>query len=408
MLLAVMALGLAGCRNVNEDIFVNQTSTRGDIISYELMGTWDSTAIVNLINQVDPFLTIFFAKTYDVQGYKVTYKTPSFDGTPSFATGAVMLPISRDGSPANATVISLCHGTHIRKRGVPSDFGNGAFESIGVLLAGDGYAMALPDYLGLGDSPNFHPYVHSATEASATVDLMRATRNLAEIIGVDVSQKVGITGYSQGGHAALAAHKEIEVNLGNEFDLIGSAPMAGPYDVSGVQEQYMLSFDPYPTPGYLPFTLFSYDMVYDVLPNDVATAVLLPPYDSIAPYILAQETSMGDINNMCNEVPRLMIRPEYMDEYLNDPDHPLKIALRDNNLYDGWVPQKPVALFHCKGDDQVAYENALVAYDAFTSAGAPYVELRTVDNDNDPLNHNDCAPGALLAGKLYLDSLNNL
>lgn len=397
-----------GCRQVNEDLIVNQVSTRGDLISYELIQSWDSTQLVALINSVDPFLQIFFRKEFDIDGYKVTYSTASFDGTPTIATGAVMIPVPRHNEEHSATTIGYSHGTTLHKDGVPSRFSGGGEETIGVLLAGDGYLVAMPDYLGLGDGPEFHPYTHAETEASAVVDILRASKQLAASVGANENGKVGLVGYSQGGHATMAAHKEIELNLSNEFDLIGSAPMAGPYDVSGVQEQYMLRFDPYPTPGYLPFILYSYDMVYDVLPNDDPTAVLKPPYDSLAPYILGQETSMGSVNNMCNPVPRLMIREEYMDEYINDPNHPLKIALRDNDLYLGWVPQKPLAMFYCVGDDQVSYENAIVAYDAFSSAGAPNVELRRIDSDNNLLDHNDCAPGALLTGKLYLDSLNSL
>lgn len=403
-----LLLSLQSCRQINEDLIINQGNSRGELISYELVQTWDSTQLADLINSVDPFLNIFFRKEFDIAGYKVTYRTPSFDGTPTIATGAVMVPISRDGSSSPATMIGYSHGTTIHKDGVPSRYNGGGEETIGVLLAGDGFCVAMPDYLGLGDGPGFHPYTHAETEASAVIDILRATQHLASAIDAPLSGKVGLTGYSQGGHATMAAHRELELNLPTEFDLIGSAPMAGPYDASGVQEQYMLGFDPYPTPGYLPFILYSYDMVYDVLPNDVATSVLKPPYDSLAPHILGQEVSMGAINNMCNTVPRLMIREEYLNAYINDPNHPLKIALRDNDLYLGWVPQKPLAMFYCEGDDQVSYENAIVAYDEFMAGGAPHVELRRIDTDGDPLTHNDCAPGALLTGKLYLDSLNNL
>ncbi len=404
----VILFSFQGCKQINDELIVNQGSTRGDLLSYELIQSWDSTQLNDLINSVDPLLNIFFRKEFDIDGYKVTYSTTSYDGTPTIATAAVMVPVSRNGDPHSATLIGYSHGTTLHKDGVPSRFNGGGEETIGILLAGDGFMVAMPDYLGLGDGPGFHPYVHAATEASAVVDALRASKFLALAVDAQLNSKVGLTGYSQGGHATMAAHKEIELNLSDEFDLIGSAPMAGPYDISGAQEQYMLSFNPYATPGYLPFTLYSYDMVYDVLPNDDPTSVLKPPYDSLAPYILGQVTPMGEVNQMSNPVPRLMIRDEYMDEYINDPNHPLKIALRDNDLYLGWVPQKPLAMFYCQGDDQVSYQNSIVAYDAFMAAGAPYVELRRIDTDSDPLTHNDCAPGALLTGKLYLDSLNNL
>lgn len=408
LLLTVFAFIFSGCRETIESPYVNQGNSRGRVISYELVATWDSTQLISLINSVDPLLTIFFQKSHDIEGYKVTYQTTSFDGTPTTATGALMVPIPRDGSAIPTTLVGYSHGTMISKEAAPSRFGGGGEESIGVLLAGDGYLVAMPDYLGLGDGEGFHPYSHAESQASSVIDILRASISIAEDLSLPTNGDVFLVGYSQGGQSTLATHKEIEANHSDEFNLLGSAPMSGAYDVSGVQEQYMLAFTPYSTPGYLPYILYSYDMVYDILPSGDPTQALKSPYDSIAPYILGQATSIGDINNMCNPIPRLMIEEDYLDGYINDPDHPLKIALRDNDLYLGWTPQAPVRLFYCEGDDQVSYQNSLIAYDAFSAAGAPDVILRRIDQDGNLLDHNECAPGALLSGKLFLDSLANL
>jgi len=398
----------SGCKENMDTPYINQGDSRGRVISYELIETWDSTAIVDLINTVDPLLTIFFSKSYDVEGYKVTYQTTSFDGTPTTATGALMVPVSRDGNPTPSTLVGYSHGTMIRKESAPSRFGGGGEESIGVLLACDGYLVTMPDYLGLGDGKGFHPYSHATSQASSVIDIMRAGKDVANDLSVPTNGNVFLVGYSQGGQSTLATHKEIEAHHSDEFNLIGSAPMSGAYDVSGAQEQYMLAFTPYSTPGYLPYILYSYDMVYDVLPEGTPIDVLKDPYDSIVPYLLEQNTSISSINDMCNPIPRLMIEDSYLDEYINDPNHPLKVALRDNDLYLGWVPQAPVGLFYCEGDDQVSYLNSLVTYDAFVAAGAQNVSLRRIDADGNLLDHNDCAPGALLSGKLFLDSLDNL
>ena len=34
----------------------------------------------------------------------------------------------------------------------------------------------MPDYLGMGESPGLHPYVHGESEATATLDMIRAAR----------------------------------------------------------------------------------------------------------------------------------------------------------------------------------------------------------------------------------------
>jgi hypothetical protein len=35
---------------------------------------------------------------------------------------------------------------------------------------------AMPDYIGMGGSPGLHPYVHAASEATASIDMIRAAR----------------------------------------------------------------------------------------------------------------------------------------------------------------------------------------------------------------------------------------
>lgn len=390
-------LGSLGCRNTIEEPVVNHINGRGRLISAELLQSYSLLEMDSLINSIDPFLNIFFRKDYPVEVYKLTYETITFDGQPTMATGALAIPVT----DTSAALASYAHGTTIRKEGVPSRLGGES--NIGLLMAMDGYAMCMPDYLGLGDGPGFHPYIHAKSEATATVDMLRAARQLASDVGLELDGKLFLTGYSQGGHAALAAHREIEQLHQDEFNLTGSAPMSGPYDASGVQEQVLVGFDPYPTPGYLPFILWSYNMVYDIVPDPAA--LLKPPYDSIIPPLMDQIYSIGYINTQSNAVPRYMLLDSVLNAYENDQDHPLKLALRDNDLWKGWVPQAPVRFFYCEGDDQVAYENSIVAYNAFTQNGAQNVSLFRVDSDAAPQLHSDCAPGALLRGKLYFDSL---
>ncbi len=80
------------------------------------------------------------------------------------------------------------------------------------------------DYLGLGKSNYaFHPYLHSAGEASASIDAMRAVRQVLTRLNTPLSGKVMLAEYSQGGHAAIATQREIEAHFSKEFDLVASA-----------------------------------------------------------------------------------------------------------------------------------------------------------------------------------------
>ena len=71
----------------------------------------------------------------------------------------------------------------------------------------------MPDYIGMGESPGLHPYCHGASEAT-TIDMIRAVReaeSLDMIPGMTADNgEMFVTGYSQGGHAAMATHKYVE------------------------------------------------------------------------------------------------------------------------------------------------------------------------------------------------------
>ena len=112
---------------------------------------------------------------------------------------------------------------------------------------------------------------------------------------------------------------------------------------------------------------------------------------------------MLTINALLPEVPIEIFTDEYYQEYLNNDDHPFKLALRDNDVYD-FIPQSPMRLLHCNGDDNVTYENAQVAYDYFVENGADNVEL--IDGGN--FTHLECASIAILAGKIWIDSMAEL
>ncbi len=330
---------------------------------------------------------------FDVTVYKVVYETIDPQGGVTQASGALFVPKNAPGPRPTA---SYQHGTIARKDGAPS--AGGGEQVIGLILAGDGYVAVLPDLLGLGDSPGLHPYVHAASAASAVVDMLRTTVDFAADRGLALSGQLFLTGYSQGGYTAMAAHRELEANHRDEFQITASAPMAGPYDLSGVMAATFTERKTHPSPYYLPYTVLAYHDVYTLF-NDPAE-LFAAPYDALLPPLFDGNHGAGEINDVMPEIPIDIFTPAFVAAFQSDPNHPLRLRLRENDVYD-WTPQAPMQLYHCGQDQHVPPENTQVALQSFQQRGAAKVEFI------DPLpngNHGTCVGPSLLLAKFWFDS----
>jgi len=165
----------------------------------------------------------------DIKIYKIQYETPDLYGVKDTASGLLAVP---DFQASSFPLVVYQHGTVGEKSQIPSNLQSEAI--IAMACASLGYVTIAPDYLGLGDSRGFHPYVHAETEASVAIDMLYALADFLPNISLTLSDKLFVTGYSQGGHAAMALARELEANYTQDFPLTAAAPMSGPYSISGV------------------------------------------------------------------------------------------------------------------------------------------------------------------------------
>ncbi|MEJ7699345.1 MAG: hypothetical protein WKF71_06815 [Pyrinomonadaceae bacterium] len=90
--------------------------------------------------------------------YKINYRSRDEKNRPVVLSGLVVLP--RGGAPNGWVVFN--HGTIVNSALAPSRFTgkpNTSEAEVAILaFASGGYAVAMPDYLGLGDHKGAHPY----------------------------------------------------------------------------------------------------------------------------------------------------------------------------------------------------------------------------------------------------------
>ncbi|VGO21542.1 lipase family protein [Pontiella sulfatireligans] len=372
-------------------------ANRGRLISsYKLIGSMSAAAIRQMersIFKIEP------TAIYDVSIYQLIYETFDHRGISTLALGAVAVPTG-PGLLLSGPLVSYQHGTLFKKVESPSNTDSGD-HSIGYLMAGDGYIVSMPDYVGLGEGAlGLHPYVHARSEAVASVDLLRAVKTF--LFNNQMIQPNGqcfIFGYSQGGHATMALQREIELHHATEFPLTASAPMAGPYDLSNTMADSMIQPVQYSGREYVPYLLFAYDAIYDLYES--VSDVLVSPYDITLLSLFDGTHSGNEIDAAMPRIPREIFQPAWINDFTTNSLNSLRSALEANDLYRDWVPETPTRLYHCSGDEIVPFQNAVVAQSNFVARGAASVQLVDMGSYTHSRGFFPC----IIAAKQWLDSL---
>ncbi len=360
--LIILSSILVGCKkddssSKNKNIY---------LVEYKLIATSSKSQVLIIASQIPEIYNVISTKNLsDVKVYKIKYKTKDISGLEIIASGAVIVPTTENPVP----VLSYQHGTLFDPTEAPSLYLT-SFETKGLstILASTGYAVSVPDYLGYGESSAYpHPYEHAKTLASASFDMLMASRELFKEIGVTISDKLFLTGYSEGGNATMALHKYIEEN--SDLVVTMSAPASGAYNKTAftkdiLQKNVDLTF----LPNFM-WVIDSYNWIYGLnrpwsqYVNETDATKLQAVTN---PFKLAET----DINHN----PQLLFTPSLIDGILNNTDTDFLNALADNDNFD-WTPRYPITLFYGTADDYVFPLNSETAYDALSANGATVTKV---------------------------------
>ena len=204
-------------------LFIVYNISFGQIVSYELIKNWSKEEVTDLYSLYG-IPAGAGEVNYSVDGYKVLYLTPDFNGDLVTCSGAIFLPVDLGCS---APILSWQHGTESNDYGAPSNVGNTDNDLMGVIGASHGYIVTMSDFIGLGEGEGFHNYVHAETQASSTIDLIIFGKEFAtNMLGIEPNEQLFLFGYSQGGHATMATVREIEANYTDQLSITASCPMA--------------------------------------------------------------------------------------------------------------------------------------------------------------------------------------
>jgi predicted esterase len=238
-----------------------------------------------------------------------------------------------------------------------------------MLFSSAGYAVVVPDYVGLGRGPGPHPYLQAATEASAGVDLLRAARSAATALGRSLDPKVLVAGFSQGGQGATALSKALATGQGAPFGLRATAAVSGVYALQDREIPALLEgrLDPIGGVFNLSYLLVAWNRIYHLY--DDPARVFRAPYDTTVQALYDGSRSEDAIfPELPGTLPELLT-PEGID-LLAHPGDALAGALRENDATcSGWTSETPVRLYASDGDEVAAASNARQCADQLESSG---------------------------------------
>ena len=318
----------------------------------------------------------------DVKVVGLNYATVGAKNEDTNASGVMLVPAG--SCTAAAPLVAYAKGTDVQKPRTLANPQDSETFLLAAMYAAQGYAVVATDYLGYAKSTySFHPYLHADSEATAVIDSVRAARHAASTVGASLSGKVMFTGYSQGGHASMAAQRAAERDYGSEFNVVAGAHLAGPYNLSG---SLRLPDAIAGVQFFAPFFVTAWQKVYGDVYTDVKQVFKAPYSDYIENLLpsptlnyttlLTSGTLPGGTPNQARDA---LFQSDYLAGARTSNTHPLYLAARKNDLL-GWTPKAPVLLCGGAGDPTVppAVHQAVLKAD-FDSRGVTNVTSVDVD-----------------------------
>jgi alpha/beta superfamily hydrolase len=298
-------------------------------------------------------------KVNGYKAYKIPYTTTDEKGEDVKASGLFVIPPMLHAKVLPFGGLSMVvddHGTIFANREAPSVIGDRntipAGSSI-LLTSLGGFATLQPDYIGFGDSnDHYHPFILKKSLANATVDFIKQVKIFASDNNITLNNQLFLTGYSEGGYAAMATLKKIEDENLTDLKVTMAAPMAGPYALKPMSDM-VLSSDTLGVPSFMADVGYAYAKAYN---QDIET-VINEPYASKLPALLNGDFNRTQIDpELTHETTGAtgLFNSNFVTNYFADDDHWFKKAMIANNLYT-WTPKTPVRLVHCKGDSVIPY-----------------------------------------------------
>ncbi len=358
---------------------------RGSLVDTPSVVATITTAQLNAITSSAGLQVLSGPAQCDVKVVALNYNTIGAAGEATNASGAMLVPAGT--CTGSSALIAYAKGTDVQKPRTLANPTDSETLVLAAMYASQGYTVVATDYLGFAKSAySYHPYLHADSEASAVIDSIRAARNAATAVGANLSGKVMLTGYSQGGHSSMAAHRAIERDNAAEINVVAGAHLAGPYNLSGSTK---LTNAIAGVQFFVPYMVTAYQKVYQNVYAKVSDA-FKAPYDSYIETLLPNPTltyatliTSGKLPGANGETPNqardLVFQSAFTADVQTNNNSGFYLDAKKNDRL-GWSPNSRLMLCGGAGDPTVPPAvHQLVMKADFDSRGLTNVTSVDVD-----------------------------
>ncbi|MDR0368883.1 MAG: hypothetical protein LBH82_07080 [Bacteroidales bacterium] len=311
----------------------------------------------------------------DVRSFSVVYTTEYPKGNKINASGALLIP---ENYNPHFPLVVLNHASYGDRNSAPSkDIKNPLPALMDVFLgmtivSAFNCALLLPDYIGYGESQSVtHPYMHGESLGQVGLDFIRAFKEYAaDSIALPFNNQIFITGYSEGGYAAVALHKTIDNNPSEGLQVCKNVAGGGAYDLEAFSKEVIVNPQPLDLrmlSSYL-WVLemykkdFRYSKAYADIFSETDHALLQSIGYNLAYYSI--ETANLPIHNVATE----LFHPDFVSGVLNETDDEFIRISRKNSLVD-FVPKDSLIFVWGDADSWVYPINSENIYNAMRRKG---------------------------------------
>jgi len=303
----VAALAVTACGSDSTTSTVASATTRGTLVEnpplrIASLDAADFQAQLGASSAGAQLLQLTGPPACGVDFYYLKFWTVGGAGESTQSSGALMVPTgAAPGCAGPRPIVLYAHGTQTAKLlniANITDPANTEGALIAAMFAAQGFIVVAPNYAGYDISTlGYHPFLNASQQSAEMMDILAAARTALPrtfAAGTRDSGALLVTGYSEGGHVAVATVKALEA-AGQP--VTAAAGGSGPYALEAFGDAIMFGHVNIGSTAFAPLLTTSYQHAYGNIyqsTGDIYSSTYATGIDTLLPSATPIGTLFGE------------------------------------------------------------------------------------------------------------------